>query len=94
GLPLLVNAAQLAAARRLADHGALVRNPRTIEALGRADVLCFDKTGTLTEGDLQLAAVSDGRRELPADRLDTACKQILGAALRATPPARTSEPME
>ncbi|MFP8963682.1 cation-translocating P-type ATPase, partial [Streptomyces nanhaiensis] len=94
GLPLLVNAAQLAAARRLADHGALVRNPRTIEALGRADVLCFDKTGTLTEGDLQLAAVSDGRRELPADRLDAACKQILGAALRATPPARTSEPME
>ncbi|SFK47227.1 cation-translocating P-type ATPase [Streptomyces pini] len=94
GLPLLVNAAQLAAARRLADHGALVRNPRTIEALGRADVLCFDKTGTLTEGDLQLAAVSDGRRELPADRLDTARKQILGAALRATPPARASEPME
>ncbi|MBN3929527.1 cation-translocating P-type ATPase [Streptomyces verrucosisporus] len=94
GLPLLVNAAQLAAARRLADHGALVRNPRTIEALGRADVLCFDKTGTLTEGDLQLAAVSDGRRELPADRLDAARKQILGAALRATPPARASEPME
>ncbi|MBT2365653.1 HAD-IC family P-type ATPase [Streptomyces sp. ISL-10] len=60
GLPFLVNAAQLAAARRLADLGALVRNPRTIEALGRADVLCFDKTGTLTEGRLQLAAVSDG----------------------------------
>ncbi|MFD1829374.1 HAD-IC family P-type ATPase [Streptomyces desertarenae] len=94
GLPLLVNAAQLAAARRLADHGALVRNPRTIEALGRADVLCFDKTGTLTEGDLQLATVSDGEHELPADRLDTPCKQVLGAALRATPPARPSEPME
>ncbi|MTE18038.1 HAD-IC family P-type ATPase [Streptomyces sp. TRM43335] len=94
GLPLLVNAAQLAAARRLADHGALVRNPRTIEALGRADVLCFDKTGTLTEGDLQLATVSDGERDLPADRLDAPCKQVLGAALRATPPARASEPME
>src|SRR5262249_22235851 len=34
GLPFLVSAAQLAAARRLARHGALVRNPRTIEALG------------------------------------------------------------
>ncbi|WP_146167735.1 HAD-IC family P-type ATPase, partial [Micromonospora sp. MH33] len=44
GLPFLVSAAQLAAARRLAEHGALVRNPRTIEALGRVDVLCFDKT--------------------------------------------------
>ena len=54
GLPFLVSAAQLAAARRLAGHGALVRNPRTIEALGRVDVLCFDKTGTLTEGQLLL----------------------------------------
>ncbi|QLH19773.1 cation-transporting P-type ATPase [Streptomyces sp. Rer75] len=93
GLPFLVNAAQLAAARRLADLGALVRNPRTIEALGRADVLCFDKTGTLTEGTLQLAAVSDGGGPQPADRLDTPRKDVLAAALRATPPARQAEPM-
>ncbi|MFI9582658.1 HAD-IC family P-type ATPase [Streptomyces sp. NPDC052236] len=101
GLPFLVNAAQLAAARRLADVGALVRNPRTIEALGRADVLCFDKTGTLTEGKLQLAAVSagdsdgdgDGDGALPVDRLDVSRKEVLAAALRATPPARQAEPM-
>ncbi|MGW0466267.1 HAD-IC family P-type ATPase [Streptomyces sp. NPDC003027] len=93
GLPFLVNAAQLAAARRLADIGALVRNPRTIEALGRADVLCFDKTGTLTEGTLRLADVSDGDGAVPLDRLDTRHKEILGAALRATPPARQAEPM-
>ncbi|MER7792133.1 cation-transporting P-type ATPase [Streptomyces sp. NPDC097640] len=93
GLPFLVNAAQLAAARRLADLGALVRNPRTIEALGRADILCFDKTGTLTEGNLQLAAVGDGEVELPADRLDNPRKAVLAAALRATPPARQAEPM-
>ncbi|NUS84351.1 MAG: cation-translocating P-type ATPase, partial [Streptomyces sp.] len=94
GLPFLVNAAQLAAARRLADLGALVRNPRTIEALGRADVLCFDKTGTLTEGNLQLASViSDGEDQLPADRLDSPRKAVLAAALRATPPARQAEPM-
>ncbi|MFD8963867.1 HAD-IC family P-type ATPase [Streptomyces sp. NPDC059568] len=93
GLPFLVNAAQLAAARRLADHGALVRNPRTIEALGRADVLCFDKTGTLTDGNLQLSAVSDGRRSLPVERLPVPHKEILAAALRATPPARQAEPM-
>jgi calcium-translocating P-type ATPase len=93
GLPFVVNAAQLAAARRLADLGALVRNPRTIEALGRADVLCFDKTGTLTEGNLQLAAVGDGERTLPADGLDATRKKVLAAALRATPPARQAEPM-
>ncbi|TDD41280.1 cation-translocating P-type ATPase, partial [Saccharopolyspora elongata] len=93
GLPFLINAAQLAAARRLGNRGALVRNPRTIEALGRADVLCFDKTGTLTEGTLQLAAVSDGGGLLPSDRLDTAHKAILAAALRATPTVRRAEPM-
>ncbi|MEV6317354.1 cation-translocating P-type ATPase [Streptomyces sp. NPDC051776] len=91
GLPFLVNAAQLAAARRLADRGALVRNPRTIEAIGRADVLCFDKTGTLTEGKLQLADVSDGDATSPLDRLGASHKRILGAALRATPAARQAE---
>ncbi|MDO3705515.1 cation-translocating P-type ATPase [Micromonospora sp. C28SCA-DRY-2] len=87
GLPFLVSAAQLAAARRLAEHGALVRNPRTIEALGRVDVLCFDKTGTLTEGQLLLAGVGDGHRYAPADRLDDRLRPTLAAALRATPAA-------
>ncbi|MFD7629287.1 HAD-IC family P-type ATPase [Streptomyces sp. NPDC059851] len=93
GLPFLVNAAQLAAARRLAAAGALVRNPRTIEALGRADVLCFDKTGTLTEGTLRLAEVNDGETTAPLDRLRTRHKEVLAAALRATPAARQAEPM-
>ncbi|MCZ7440618.1 cation-translocating P-type ATPase [Micromonospora sp. WMMC241] len=88
GLPFLVSAAQLAAARRLAEHGALVRNPRTIEALGRVDVLCFDKTGTLTEGKLLLAGVGTGDdRYAPADRLDDALRSTLAAGLRATPAA-------
>ncbi|HEY4106217.1 MAG TPA: HAD-IC family P-type ATPase, partial [Polyangiaceae bacterium] len=40
GLPLLATAAQLAAADRLSKQGALVRNARSIEALGRVDLLC------------------------------------------------------
>ncbi|WP_406077832.1 HAD-IC family P-type ATPase [Micromonospora sp. NBC_00858] len=93
GLPFLVSAAQLAAARRLAEHGALVRNPRTIEALGRVDVLCFDKTGTLTEGQLLLAGVGDGvaDRYAPVDRLDDRLRMTLAAALRATPAAANPE---
>jgi magnesium-transporting ATPase (P-type) len=88
GLPFLVSAAQLAAARRLAEHGALVRNPRTIEALGRVDVLCFDKTGTLTEGKLLLAGVGGGDdRYAPPDRLAEPLRLTLAAALRATPAA-------
>ncbi|WP_309116904.1 cation-translocating P-type ATPase [Saccharothrix sp.] len=87
GLPFLVNAAQLAAARRLADHGALVRNPRTIEALGRVDVLCFDKTGTLTEGRLKMSRVDNGRRGAAPGALDDTLRTVLAAAVRATPAA-------
>jgi cation-transporting P-type ATPase I len=94
GLPFLVNAAQLGAARRLADHGALVRNPRTIEALGRVNVLCFDKTGTLTEGNLQLACAGDAERIDKVSDLDVRSRAVLGAAVRATPPARNPETLE
>lgn len=85
GLPFLVNAAQLAAARRLADRGALVRNPRVIEALGRVDVLCFDKTGTLTEGRLSVREVHDGRRGRAVDSLRAHDRTVVAAALRASP---------
>ncbi|MBX6391118.1 MAG: HAD-IC family P-type ATPase, partial [Frankia sp.] len=58
GLPLVATVAQVAAARRLAGLGVLVRSSRVVEALGRADVVCFDKTGTLTEGRLVLREVA------------------------------------
>ncbi len=54
GLPLVATLSQLSAAQRLTARGALVRAPRTIEALGRVDTVCFDKTGTLTENKLRL----------------------------------------
>ncbi|WP_066948909.1 cation-translocating P-type ATPase [Streptomyces lushanensis] len=96
GLPFLVSAAQLAAARRLSTLGVLVRDPRTIEAAGRADVLCFDKTGTLTHGRIELALVvardDDGGR--PPDRLDDRQQAVLAAALRATPRARDPRGLE
>jgi cation-transporting P-type ATPase I len=85
GLPFVVSAAQLASARRLSAEGALVRNPRTIEAIGRTDVLCFDKTGTLTEGRLALSAISDGVKLRSTDRLRKRQRRVLAAALRATP---------
>jgi len=54
GLPLVATLSQLSAAQRLTARGALVRAPRTIEALGRVDTVCFDKTGTLTENRLRV----------------------------------------
>lgn len=57
GMPLVATLAQQASARRLTDSGVLVRIPRSVEALGRVDVVCFDKTGTLSENRLRVVQV-------------------------------------
>ncbi|MFD0502525.1 HAD-IC family P-type ATPase [Streptomyces chiangmaiensis] len=85
GLPFLVSAAQLASARRLSVRGALVRDPRTIEAAGRTDVLCFDKTGTLTHGHISLVAVAADGESRALESLGDEQRTVLAAALRATP---------
>jgi cation-transporting ATPase I len=85
GLPVLATLAQLAAAERLSTRGALVRNPRALEALGRMDVLCADKTGTLTEGQIRLRVVSDGTEERALDDLGAGHERVLRVALRASP---------
>ena len=91
GLPLLATAAQLSAARRLSERGALVRNPRTIEALGRVDILCFDKTGTLTLGKIALQRVSDGHTDESLETLRDRSRAVLAAALRASPATNGSD---
>jgi cation-transporting ATPase I len=91
GLPILATMAQLSAARRLATRGALVRNPRAIEALGRIDLLCADKTGTLTEGRIQLHSVFDGERELALDALSPSGRDTVIVGLRASPEEQADE---
>lgn len=85
GLPFIATVAELASSKRLSKRNTLVRNPSTIEALGRVDVLCFDKTGTLTEGRISLRQVSDGDHARPVETLTPELKEIVGAALRAGP---------
>ncbi len=87
GLPLLATVAQLAASRRLSQRGALVRNPRTVEALGRLDVLCADKTGTLTEGTIRLHGLAEDGREARVDdgALPAWALGLLAAGLRSSP---------
>jgi cation-transporting P-type ATPase I len=83
GLPLLATAAQLAAAERLSLRGALVKNARAIEALGRVDTLCMDKTGTLTEGRIALSSLFDGEKTHPVENLDGRGREVLLAAVRS-----------
>jgi cation-transporting P-type ATPase I len=93
GLPFVSTVAELAAARRLSERNALIRDPKTIEALGRVDVLCFDKTGTLTEGQIELQRVTDGEVDESVDNLSDRGRALLAAALRASPLSEGDEPL-
>jgi cation-transporting P-type ATPase I len=91
GLPILATAAQLAASKRLAAHGVLVRNIGAVEALGRVDVLCVDKTGTLTEGIFRVASVHDELHGATPTSSGAGHQHILATAAAvaaATPPER------
>jgi cation-transporting ATPase I len=88
GLPLVATVAELSTARRLSRRNALVRNPGTMEALGRVDVLCFDKTGTLTEGRVVLRRIWAAGIDRPLDALGAEGRGVLAAALRASPEHR------
>ena len=44
-------------ASRLMQMGILVKNTRTVETLGSANVICIDKTGTITKNSMELAGV-------------------------------------
>jgi len=72
GMPLVATLAQSASARRLTKFGALVRVPRSVEALGRIDVVCFDKTGTLSENRLRVAQVRPAPGHSPEEVLRNA----------------------
>ncbi len=79
GMPLVATLAQSASARRLTQFGALVRVPRSVEALGRVDVVCFDKTGTLSENRLRVTQVHPAPGQARED--------VLRWASHAAPPA-------
>lgn len=93
GLPLLATMAQLSSAHRLSRRGALVRNPRAIEALGRMNLLCADKTGTLTMGQLSLQKVADGQRINSIDSLDDSSRFVLVKACQASPDGFGEQPL-
>ncbi|MGV0626075.1 HAD-IC family P-type ATPase [Mycolicibacter minnesotensis] len=74
GMPLMATLAQHSSSQRLTKTGALVRIPRSVEALGRVDVVCFDKTGTLSENRLRVTTVHPMTGYADDDVLGTAAQ--------------------
>jgi Mg2+-importing ATPase len=86
-LPAIVSVTLAAGARRMTQHGVLVRRLQAIENLGGMDVLCTDKTGTLTKGAIALSAAvgTDGET----------CAQVLRlAAINATFQTGMASPLD
>lgn len=80
GLPLVATLAQQAAAGRLSDKAVLVRNPHSVEAFARLDVVCFDKTGTLSENHLRVRSVHPMSGRSDSDVLTTAARTTFARA--------------
>lgn len=58
-IPVAFSAFLAIGAFRMSRQGVLVKQPKTVESLGSATVLCLDKTGTITENRMSVAEVRD-----------------------------------
>ncbi|MFN0176544.1 MAG: cation-translocating P-type ATPase [Saprospiraceae bacterium] len=58
-IPVAFSAFMALGAFRMIKHGILAKQPKTVESLGSATVICLDKTGTITENKMSIAEVVD-----------------------------------
>jgi P-type Ca2+ transporter type 2C len=81
---------------RLMKMGIVVKQMKTVETLGSANVICTDKTGTITENKMSLAKVfylADGDIKNPEDRLSPDEVKLIHIAMWASEPI-PFDPME
>ncbi len=81
---------------RLMKMGIVVKQMKTVEALGSATVICTDKTGTITEGKMSLAKLfllSTNKIFTPKDVLTDEEKALIKLAMWASEPI-PFDPME
>ena len=58
-IPVAFTAFMALGAYRMSRQQVLVKQPKTVESLGSATVICIDKTGTITENRMSVAEIAD-----------------------------------
>lgn len=58
-IPVAFSAFMGLGAYRMIKFGILAKQPKTVESLGSATVICLDKTGTITENKMSVAEIAD-----------------------------------
>lgn len=79
---------------RLGQLGVIVKDTKTVETLGSANVICLDKTGTITKNEMAVASVYDfTERKITDFNAIRALSETLTLAMWASEPV-PFDPME
>jgi P-type Ca2+ transporter type 2C len=79
---------------RLGQQGVIVKDTKTVETLGSANIICLDKTGTITKNEMAIACIYDFRERKMTDEPEiTALTDTLTLAMWSSEPV-PFDPME
>jgi Ca2+-transporting ATPase len=96
-IPVAFTSFMALGAWRLMQKGIIVKQMKTVETLGSADIICTDKTGTLTLNEMTLKAVyhvdESGWKNWDVNGASNAMKELIRAGMWASEPL-PYDPME
>lgn len=95
-IPVTFTSFMALGAWRLMQRGIIVKQTKTVEALGSASVICTDKTGTITENKMELACIYIHKTNQilkPEQFINPEAQQLLTIAMWASEPV-PFDPME
>lgn len=87
-IPVAFSTFMALGAWRLMKAGIIVKQTKTVEALGAANVICLDKTGTITENKMSLSAIYNFETHLlkKEDKLTAEDLPVIEAAMWGSEP--------